>query len=86
MHKWASGFCCLCFVLIGAPLSNLLRAGNWLISFFVCFLPVVLVYQPLRNLPIALAEDGMFSPLIVWVPDLIFACVGIELVRRVVRH
>jgi lipopolysaccharide export system permease protein len=86
LHKWANGFCCFFFVLIGAPTAMLLRSGDWLMSFFACFLPIVLVYQPLHKLPIYWAESGMVPPYCVWLGDFLLAGVALAMLRRIVRH
>ena len=38
-RRWANGFSCLCFVLVGAPMAIRLRHAEFLAIFFVCFLP-----------------------------------------------
>ncbi len=65
-HKWANGFCCFFFVLIGAPAAIVLRFDSWLANFFACFLPIIVVYQPLHKLPIYLAESGTLPCYCVW--------------------
>jgi len=86
LHKWANSFCCLSFILIGVPVSILLRSADFLTSFFACFLPIVLVYQPLQKLPINLAECGVVSPYCVWAGNILLGCIGAWLLRKVVRH
>ena len=46
-RRWANGFSCLCFVMVGVPLAMLLRNSDFLTSFFVCFLPILVLYYPL---------------------------------------
>jgi lipopolysaccharide export system permease protein len=86
LHKWANSFCCLSFILIGVPVSILLRSADFLTSFFACFLPIVLVYQPLQKLPINLAECGVVSPYCVWIGNVLLGGIGAWLLRKVVRH
>ena len=42
-RRWANGFSCLFFVTAGIPLSIRQRSGDFLTSFFLCFLPILLV-------------------------------------------
>ena len=46
-RRWANGFSCLCFVLIGAPLAMWWRNSDTMFIFFVCFGPILIVYYPL---------------------------------------
>jgi lipopolysaccharide export LptBFGC system permease protein LptF len=86
LHKWANSFCCLSFIMIGVPVSILMRSADFLTSFFACFLPIVLIYQPLQKLPINLAECGVVSPYCVWIGNVLLGCTGAWLLRKVVRH
>ena len=36
-RRWANGFSCLCFVMVGAPLAVVLRNADFLTAFFICF-------------------------------------------------
>ena len=57
-RRWANGFFCLAFVMMGIPVSMRARSRDYLTSFFACFLPVVLLNHPLHNFCIKLAESG----------------------------
>ena len=46
-RRWANGFSCLCFALVGATMAIRLRNSDVLTSFFLCFGPILLVYYPL---------------------------------------
>jgi lipopolysaccharide export system permease protein len=85
MHKWANGFCCIGFVMLAAPVAMLLRTAGYMGSFFVCFLPVLLVYQPLHKLPTIYAEAGSIPPYFVWAADIVLIVVGAILLRVVCR-
>ena len=85
-HKWANGFCCFFFVLVGAPAAIVLRFDSWLANFFACFLPIIVVYQPLHKLPIYLAESGTLPCYCVWGANAMLGLVGLALLRRIVRH
>src|SRR4029079_9815059 len=43
-RRWANGFSCLGFAMIGVPRPIRRRHGEFWGSFFVCFLPILLIY------------------------------------------
>ena len=85
-RRWANGFSCLCFVIVGAPLAVYLRNADFLTSFFACFLPILLMYYPMLMFGVSQAKNGGFPPDAVWAGNIIFACVGTWLVHRVCRY
>jgi lipopolysaccharide export system permease protein len=85
-RRWANGFSCLCFVLVGIPVSIRMRYSEFIASFFVCFLPILLVYYPLLAVSVDQAKDGVFPPQTVWVGNFVLAIAGIWMLRRVNRH
>lgn len=85
-RRWANGFSCLGFVLIGIPVAMWLRFNEFLATFFICFLPILLVYYPLMAVSVSQAKDGAFPPQAVWVGNILLGIAGIALMRRVNRH
>ncbi|HEX5473012.1 MAG TPA: LptF/LptG family permease, partial [Lacipirellulaceae bacterium] len=85
-RRWANGFSCLCFVLIGIPVSIRLRFSEFIASFFICFLPILVVYYPLLVVSVSKAKDGVFPPQSVWLGNLVLAIVGVWLLSRENRH
>ncbi len=85
-RRWANGFSCLCFVLLGAPAGILLRNSDFLTSFFACFLPILLVYYPLLFLGVDQAKLGILPAWSVWTGNIILALAGAWLIRRVYRY
>ncbi len=84
-RRWAGGFSCLCFVMIGAPMAIRLRHGEIWGSFFACFLPILLVYYPMLVGCLDMAKDGVLPPQAVWLGNLVLALWGVWLLRRVIR-
>lgn len=84
-RRWANGFSCLGFVLIGAPMAIRRRHGEFWGSFFACFLPILLVYYPMLVGCLDRAKDGQFPPQAVWMGNLVLAAWGVWLLRRVIR-
>jgi len=85
-RRWANGFSCLCFVLIGVPVAIWLRFSEFIASFFVCFLPILIVYYPLLAVSVDQAKDGAFPPHSVWLGNILLSLAGIWMLRRVNRH
>jgi lipopolysaccharide export system permease protein len=85
-RRWANGFSCLCFVLIGAPVAVWLRQSEFIASFFICFLPILVVYYPLLAVSVDQAKDGAFPPYSVWAGNFLLSLAGAWLLRRINRY
>lgn len=84
-RRWSNGFSCLGFVLIGAPMAIRRRHGEFWGSFFICFLPILLIYYPMLVGCVDWAKDGVIPPQTVWLGDIVLALLGTWLMRRVIR-
>jgi lipopolysaccharide export system permease protein len=85
-RRWANGFSCLCFALVGSAMAIRMRNSDALTSFFLCFLPILLVYYPLLAFGVDRAKAGAITPYAVWLGNLILAAWGVWLLRRVIRY
>jgi len=85
-RRWAEGFSCFFFVLVGAPLAMVLRTSDYWTTFGLCFLPILVVYYPLYILGLEQAKDGAIPPYGVWIGNLVLGAVGLILIARVRRH
>ena len=85
-RRWANGFSCLCFVMVGMPMAILRQKGEFLASFFLCFLPILLVYYPLLMFSVDYAKTGDIPPQAVWLGNTVLAIWGLWMMRRVVRR
>ena len=85
-RRWAGGFSCLCFVMIGVPMAILRQKGEFLASFFMCFLPILLVYYPLLMVSVDVAKSGTLPPIAVWIGNLVIAGWGFGMMRHVAAH
>ena len=85
-RRWANGFTCLCFALIGTPVAMLWRHVDVLTNFFVCFLPILAVYYPLLMLGEDLSTSGKLWPISFWTGNVILTIPAIWLLRWIVRH
>jgi lipopolysaccharide export system permease protein len=85
-RRWANGFSCLCFVMVGAPLAVLLRHADFLAVFFICFFPILIVYYPLLMFSLERAKSGGIPSFSVWLGNAILAACGCWLLKRVLRY
>jgi lipopolysaccharide export system permease protein len=85
-RRWANGFTCLCFALIGMPVAMIWRHADVLTNFFVCFLPILAVYYPLLMLGEDFTTSGKLPPIFFWTGNVILVLPAIWLLRRVIRH
>lgn len=85
-RRWANGFSCLAFVMVGAPLAMQLRNSDVWTSFAVCFLPTLTVYYPLLAYGVKFAKSGEWPPCSVWLGNVVFVIVGCWLMRTAMRR
>ncbi len=85
-RRWSAGFSCLCFAWVGAPMAIRLRKSDFLTVFFLCFLPILVVYYPLLIYGIEGSKNGTIPPQAVWTGNILLLCWGTWLLRRVIRY
>ncbi len=85
-RRWANGFSCLCFMLVGAPLAILLRRFDFWTNFAICFMPILLLYYPLMMFGVSQTKSGALPPWMVWTGNAVLAMIGYALLRRVHKH
>ncbi|MEY2727766.1 MAG: hypothetical protein RLZZ458_3633 [Planctomycetota bacterium] len=78
---------CLFFVFIGGPFSMLQARRQFLTTFVMCFLPILLIYYPILFLMLNLSRTAAVNPVwAMWVPNVILFAVGFVMLVRVTRH
>lgn len=85
-RRFATGFSCFCFALVGAPLAIRLRNADVSTSFAICFLPILVLYYPLMIYGGDLAKSGEMPPPFVWLGNVVLVVVGLWLIRKVLRY
>lgn len=85
-RRWSAGFTCFFFAWVGAPMAIRLRNRDFLTSFFLCFLPILIVYYPLLALSVDRAKSGSAPPWGVWGGNVLLLIWGFWLLRRVMRY
>jgi len=85
-RRWANGFTCLFFTLLGVPTAMLRRHADVLTNFFLCFLPILVLYYPLLMFGEDLATSGTFPPASFWIGNVVLAVPAIVLLRWNLKH
>jgi lipopolysaccharide export system permease protein len=85
-RRWANGFTCLCFALLGIPVAMYWRHADVLTNFFVCFLPILAIYYPLLMLSDDLSTSGKLPPFSFWTANVILTIPAVALLRLTVKH
>jgi lipopolysaccharide export system permease protein len=85
-RRWANGFSCLCFVVLGAPLAIRMRNADFLTSFFMCFLPILIFYYPLMAFGVSQAKSGTFPSWGVWAGNVILVVIGWRITKQIIRY
>jgi lipopolysaccharide export system permease protein len=85
-RRWATGFSCFFFVLIGVPAAIVLRNGDFLSSFGKCFGPIVLFYYPVLMLVLDQSKAGQWPAASVWIPNLALVGPGLWIMRRMLKN
>jgi len=85
-RRWANGFSCFAFVLVGAPLAVRMRSADVWTSFIACFLPILIVYYPLLAYGVDLSKSGDLPPYSVWLANVVMMAAGCFMIRRTIRH
>lgn len=85
-RRWANGFSCLFFVMVGAPLAMRMKNSDLWTTFAVCFLPILVAYYPLLAFGVDLAKSGDLPPYFVWLGNVVLAAGSVPLLRSVLHH
>jgi hypothetical protein len=85
-RRWANGFSCFAFAMIGIPVALRLRTSNYATTFGICFLPILIVYYPLFMFGLNGAKMGTLPPYAAWLGDLVCVAIGGWLMYREFRR
>lgn len=85
--RFALASSCFFFALIGGPFSIAQGKKQLLTNFFVCFLPILMVYYPIVFLMMNLSKSGTLSPVwAMWVANLVLLLSSLLVLRKVMQH
>ena len=85
--RYAMAGSCLFFTLLGGPFAVIQARRQFVTSFIMCFLPILLIYYPVTFLMVNLGKSGTLDPMwAMWVPNAIIGVAACFVLRRVIRH
>ena len=85
-RRWANGFSCFFFVLVGAPLAIHFRNADVWSTLGKSFLPILGIYYPLLMFGVDRAKSGDLPPYSVWLGNGILLIVALLLLRKIHRY
>lgn len=86
-NRFALSCSCFFFALVGGPFSILQARRQFLTTFFLCFLPILLVYYPVVLLMMSLAKSGSVNPAwAMWTGNAILLAGAMVVLRWTVRR
>jgi len=88
IHKrFALSASCFFFAFLGAPFSVLQARRQALTSFFMCFLPILIVYYPIALLMMDQSKSGAVNPAwAMWTGNAILVPIAWVTLRKVLKH
>ncbi len=81
-RRWASGFACLAFAVIGIPIALRMKTVNYTSAFGMCFFPILVVYYPIFETTLNACKEGTLHPYGVWTSNLLAIGLGAILLYR----
>ncbi len=72
--------------MVGVPMAIRLRNRDFLTSFFVCFLPILIAYYPAMIVGADQVKNGNLPTIFVWAGNIMLMLWGLWLLRRVMRY
>ena len=85
-RRWANGFSCFCFVIVGAAVAIRFQRFDFWSIFAVCFVPILLAYYPLLMVGVNKAKSGELPPYCVWIGNIVMVLVGIWMIQKIRRQ
>jgi len=86
-NRFALSTSCFFFALVGGPFAILQGRRQFLTTFFLCFLPILLIYYPVVMLMLNLAKTGAVNPAwSMWVANSLISIVGFYVLRKVLKY
>jgi len=86
-NRFSMSASCWFFAFLGGPFAMLQARRQFITSFIICFLPILVVYYPVMFLMMNLCKTGTLDPWwAMWVPNMIIGVAGFLVLRKVVQH
>lgn len=85
--RFARSMSCFFFALLGGPFAILHAKKQFLTCFFICFVPILLIYYPVALLMINLSKSSIVSPVwAMWVGNVVLFVIAMFILRKVLKH
>lgn len=85
--RFALAASCFFFALLGGPFSVVQARRQVLTSFFMCFLPILLVYYPIALLMMNLSKSDLVNPAwAMWMGNAVLLPIAWATLHRVLKH
>ena len=86
-NRFSMSASCWFFAFLGGPFAMLQARRQFITSFIICFLPILVVYYPVMFLMMNLCKSGTLDPWwAMWVPNVIIGTAAFFVLRKVVQH
>lgn len=85
-RRWASGFTCLVFMIIGSAVAIRFKIADFWTCFGLCFLPILITYYPIFQFGVNQTKSGVFPPYGVWLGNALLLAVGLPLLRNMTKR
>jgi lipopolysaccharide export system permease protein len=86
-NRYAMAASCLFFAFLGGPFAVLQARRQFITSFIMCFLPILLFYYPSMFLMANFGKTATLDPAWgMWVPNIIMGVVGVIMLKRVTQN
>lgn len=86
-NRFSMSASCWFFAFLGGPFAMLQARRQFMTSFIICFLPILVVYYPVMFLVMNLCESGVLAAWwAMWVPNMIIGAAAFLVLRKVMQH
>ncbi len=85
-NRFALSTSCFFFALLGAPFAIQQARRQFLTTFFMCFLPILLTYYPIALLTLNLSKSDTVHPAALWSANAMLFVAACFVIRKVTRH
>lgn len=86
-NRFSMSASCWFFAFLGGPFAMLQARRQFITSFIICFLPILVVYYPVMFLVMNLCESGVLAAWwAMWVPNMIIGAAAFLVLQKVMQH
>lgn len=86
VRRWAGGFSCLCFALVGAGVAIRFRFADFWSIFIFCFIPILIIYYPILAFASDGVKNGTLPAMSVWASNIVVFAIGLFLLRSILKN